>query len=34
MKKSTAVVISVIVAILVIAGCVWAYMHFTQKENV
>lgn len=34
MKKSTAVVISVIVAILVIAGCIWAYMHFTQKENV
>lgn len=33
MKKSVAILISVIVVILVVLGCVWAYIHFTNQVN-
>lgn len=33
MKKSVAILISVVVVILVVLGCVWAYIHFTSQAN-
>ena len=34
MKKGMTILLSIVVVIAVLLGCVWAYKHFTAKEEI